>query len=412
MPQRVPLILLLLSRFTTSHAHLHVPRYANSSGSVQPTITTFPLPVVVTAGPGISTDTSLASTSNPAVTHGETQAISDSASATTEQSSASSIYFSYVPGSQINTPSIPGSSSSVTIPSNEPTIMSSALASAESGASSIASASFSYVPANSSQSSVRTSSTSLPGSASSSMPTARSTTFLTLYTTIYRSAKSGEAATAGDQPSESTATNGVVSDIGKDSTTTTTIFTTIYAPASGGSPSGSASTSAVPSLGTQSSPAPTGSQPPATSHAPPASPTSTTTAPEKSGSSSEQIPSIIAFSYVPGSTFVTSTKSDTNRPSTADISTIQFSYVPESISSSSSAPSSLKSSENPPPCMGTIGCSSAAEPLPSTTPSKPGGITIIPVDPNATTITITETDSGATQTVTETVAEKTVTVTA
>ncbi|KAM3413882.1 hypothetical protein BST61_g10556 [Cercospora zeina] len=410
MPSTSNLLLLLLSEVTTIHAALLGPRYVNASDSTHAS-STFSLPVIVTADPSISTDPSsaISTTSNTAVTFEETQVISDSAPAIIEPSSVASVQFSYVPGRDMSSQSTTGSSSRATISSNEPTSASIPPAYTEQVPPSTTSILFSYAPDTSSQGTGQTISTPSPGFTSSAVTIPQSTTFLTLYTTIYR-ANSGVAATADHHPLPSTAVP--VSDLGQDSTTTMTIFTTVYAPASGGqsSTSGISSSIVATSLGVESSLAPMGSRPPATPDASSSSPTSSSTKTVELGPSSKDYPSTIAFTYAPGSTFATITKPHNSSPTSEEISTIQFSYAPGSTSPSSSAPP--KSEVPAPSYTATQASSGSTEPSPSSTPSTPGGITIIPVNPNAATITITKTDACATQTVTETVAQMTVTITA
>ncbi|KAF2213592.1 hypothetical protein CERZMDRAFT_83732 [Cercospora zeae-maydis SCOH1-5] len=402
MPSRSNLLLLLSSGITPIHADRHGPRYVNVYNSVQAS-STFSLPVIVTAAdPSISPGTSSAtptssSISNSAVTHGNPQSPSYSAPVINKSSSVPSVHFSYAPGIESSSQSTTGFSSSLTISSNEPTIASTPPAGPEPGAPSATSILFSYAPNTSSQVTFPTISTPSPSATGSAVPIPRSTTFLTLYTTIYRSANSGAATTAGDHPLPSSAAHGAASGLAMDSTTTMTIFTTVYASASGSqsSTSDTASTSVATSLGIETSLASVGVQPPAT---PDVSP------------SSKEFSSSIAFTYAPGSTFVTSTKPHTSSSTSEEISSVKFSYAPGSTSSSSSAPS-----DSEPPThsyTATRAPSASTELSPSIVPPTPGGITIIPVDPNATTITITKTDAGATQTVTETVAQITVTVNA
>lgn len=320
------------------------PQFAGASGTAK-------LPVVITEY------RSAAPSADPACSPSRSTDVNGECGRSTKTTNTPPVYFSYAP-ENVSTRS-PTSTTLAKSASDQRTPLGTTTSSAQSSssASAIMSAQYSYASHEPTSDNVPITSTSSTISAPIATTVVLSTTFVTRYTTVYRSMS--DTITESKLMSSSLPQRSPTSDL---KSTTSTIVATTTSPAQ--SPSRS---STVESLPTE-----TGLSATTTTESSRAV-TISTIATTSSG--------IDAYTYAPGGT-ISPSFSSASKTSTAS-TTSETAFPSSRTSSSSSRPYS----------------------------SPKGGITIIPIDPNVSIVTVTITDAGLHQTATETGARITVTVT-
>lgn len=319
------------------------PQFAGASATAK-------LPVVITEY------RSAAPSADSACSPSRSTDVNGECGTSTKTTNTPPVYFSYAP-ENVSTRS-PTSTTLAKSASDQRTPLGTTTSSAQSSssASTIMSAQYSYASHEPTSDNVPITSTSSTISAPIATTVLLSTTFVTRYTTVYRSMP--DTRTESKLMSSSLPQRSPTSDL---KSTTSTIVATTTSPAQ--SPSRS---STVESLPTE-----TGLS--ATTTESSRAVTIPTIATTSSG--------IDAYTYAPGGT-ISPSFSSTSTTSTAS-TTSETAFTSSRTSSSSSRPYS----------------------------SPKGGITIIPIDPNVSIVTVTITDAGLHQTATETGARITVTVT-
>lgn len=228
----------------------------------------------------------------------------------------------------------------------------------------------------------------------------RSSTILTLFTTVYPSASSSDVAYGGSQQSKTPSQASSAPSPSRTLELSTSLAISTDSGASGTSP-----TSSIGSYGYNPSSA--SSQESIASETTSSAIESYTYIPPSSGSTSQQVSTTLAYP-LPSSSHSPKSIADSTAPSYSQSTSLSATYSSSKFTGLPSIITGYPTSSETPPAYTSLSDASSSS---STTYTPMPGITIIPIDTNSNTVTVTVTvtDPGVTTTVT---AGPTVTVTA